>query len=317
MKLTILAGISILLISGCSEGKQAAISYSKAPVKTPTLFAPGIISTEEHSEFDLCFTPDGKTVYFTRRIDESPQKIYRTDFQDGAWSKPILASFSTDRDETPYITPDGQTLYFGSEREIPGKPNMGGFDMNVWRMKKLGDSWGDPEPLPEPINYVQDEGENWPSSNNNFFFTLDGKVHYFTTMTRGSKAIDLYRTERNGDRFSEPERVEGLFENDSLWKYSASLSPDGQYLVFNSYAAPGGLGGEDLYVSKKTSEGWSRAKSMGKMINTTGEESSGRFSPDGRYFFYTHADNLGNYEYSEWSIYFVETEYLKLEALFD
>ncbi|MBT8281700.1 MAG: PD40 domain-containing protein [Muriicola sp.] len=307
----------LFLLSSCSEKKKEVLSYADHPVKNPELFAPGIISTDENNEFDLCFTPDGKTVYFTRRFGEEKQKIYVAHLEEGEWTEPELAPFSTDRDETPFISPDGNTLYFGSQREIPGKPNLGGFDMNVWQITKTEGGWTDPEPLPEPINKVQVEGENWPSSNNNFFFTKDGIKHYFTTMERGSKAIDVYTTEKSGSSFSRPERIEGLFENDSLWKYSASVSPDGRYLVFNSYEAPQGKGGEDLYVSKKTETGWSGAKNMGDLINTPGEESSGRFSPDGKYFFYTHADNLGNYEYSEWSIYYLETEYLNLPDLFD
>lgn len=309
--------IAIILIVGCSETKKVQVSYSFEPVATPQLFAPGIISTEESNEFDLCFTPDGRTVYFTRRVPSEKQKIYRTDFINDKWTEAEIAPFSNDRDETPYITPDGSTFYFGSQREIPGKPNKGGFDMNVWKMLKKGNDWTSPEPLSEPINYVQVEGENWPSSNNNFFFTLDGKTHYFTTMMRGTKAIEVYKTELNNDKFSKPERIEGLFKNDSLWKYSASISPDGKFLVFNSYQAPGGQGGEDLYVSKNTTSGWSKAVSIGNKINTNGEESSGRFSPDGRYFFYTHADNLGNDEYGPWSIFFIETTFLNLESLFE
>jgi Tol biopolymer transport system component len=308
---------SLVFLAACSESKRAAISFSDKPVTQPSLFAPGVISTTDNNEFDLCFTPDGRTAYFTRRKGEEKQKIYRTVFQDGTWSSPQLASFSTDRDETPFITPDGQRLYFGSEREIPGKPNLGGFDMNVWKVEKKGDTWGAPEPLPAPVNYVQEEGENWPSSNNNFLFTPDGKTHYFSIMNRGDIGINLYKTELVDGEFTPPQTIEGLFENDSLWKYSASISPDGQFLVFNSFEAPGGAGGEDLYVSRKTKEGWSKAVSMGNMINGPGEESSGRFSPDGRYFFFTHADNLGNYEYGPWSIYFVETAYLKLDSLFD
>lgn len=307
----------LFLIIGCSESKKDRVSYSYEPVISPELFAPGIISTAENNEFDLCFTPNGKTVYFTRRVPDKKQKIYVSNFENGIWTEPEIAFFSTDRDETPFITPDGKTFYFGSQREIPGKPNQGGFDMNVWKMQKEGTKWSIPKPLPEPINYVQVEGENWPSSNNNFFFTLDGEQHYFTTMMRGAKAIDVYKTKLKDGNFSKPERIEGLFDNDSLWKYSASISPDGKFMVFNSYQAPGGQGGEDIYVSKNSNHGWTTAVSIGNIINSEGEESSGRFSPDGRYFFYTHAENLGNYEYGPWSIYFIETKYLNLESLFE
>lgn len=307
---------SSILLFYCTTPEEKNLSYSDQALPTPQLFAPGIISTDNYNEFDLCFTPDGKTIYFTRRIPATKQKIYSSNFVNGNWTQPTIASFSTDRDETPFITPDGNTFYFGSQREIPGKPNRGGFDMNVWMMSREGDQWSSPRPLPEPINHVQIEGENWPSSNNNFLFTLDGKTHYFTAMQRGSPAIDIYTTQLENDKFSSPQKIVGLFEQDSIWKYSASLSPDGKYLTFNCYQAPGGKGGEDLYVSQKTESGWSRAVNMGDLVNTPGEEGSGRFSPDGRYFFFTHAENLGNEEYGLWSIYYIETEYLRLAHLF-
>ena len=80
---------------------------------------------------------------------------------------------------------------------------------------------------------------------------------------------------------------------------------------------PGGQGGEDIFVSKKTEMGWSKAKPIGPLINSKGEESSPRFSRDGKYFFISRAENLGNNEYGEWSIFFVETKYLNLENIFN
>lgn len=196
-------------------------------------------------------------------------------------------------------------------------PSKGNFDMNIWMMEKTDTGWSEPEPLPEPINAIQIEGEEWPSSNNNFLFTNDNKNFYFTTMMRGSKSIALYETQFDENEFSDPKAVEGLFDDEKYWIYSAVISPDGQYLVFNSYDAPGGKGGEDIFVSRKTEKGWSKAKSIGQLVNSKDEESSPRFSRDGKYFFFSRAENFGNYEYGEWSIYFVETEFLRLGEKFD
>ncbi len=300
--------------------KQPAIpkvNYSKEVISSPTPFAKGIISTDDNSEFELTFSIDGLTTYFSRRAPEEKQKIYASNFKDGKWSEPILAEFSIDRDETASITPDGKYLFFGSERPIPDKPNQGNFDMNIWMMEKTENGWTEPTPLPEPINAVQEENEQWPSSNNNFLFTIDNKTFYFTTMKRGTKSIKLYKTNFDGENFTEPKTIDGIFEDEKFWIYSAVISPDGQYLVFNSYGAPGGEGGEDIFVSKRIENGWSKAKSIGKLINTKDEESSPRFSRDGKYFFFSRAENLGNYEYGEWNIFFVETKYLNLEKIFD
>lgn len=317
MKLALLAIIIMFSFIGCkNELDNPGVDYTSEDVSEPIPFAEGIISTKDNSEFELAFSTDGLTAYFSRRVPNEKQKIYVSHFVNGRWSEPTHADFSTDRDETAHITPDGEYLFFGSERPIPNKPNKGNFDMNIWMMKKTDDGWSEAEPLPEPINEVQVEGEEWPSSNNNFIFTNNNKTYYFTTMKRGTKSIKLYKTEFDGQNFSEPQSVEGIFDDDSLWIYSAVISPDGEYLVFNSYDAPGGTGGEDIFVSKSTDRGWSKAKPIGPLVNSKNEESSPRFSRDGKYFFFSRAENLGNYEFGEWSILFIETRFLKLEELF-
>ncbi|ALM06393.1 hypothetical protein SB49_00090 [Sediminicola sp. YIK13] len=297
--------------------KIPKIEYSKEIVSSPISFAMGIISTEENSEFELTFSADGLKVYFSRREPGKKQKIYVSDFKDGKWGTPKRADFSNDRDETASITPNGKFLFFGSERPIPNKPNKGNFDMNIWMMEKTDKGWSEPKPLPEPINAVQIENEEWPSSNNNFFFTNDNQTFYFTTMMRGTKSIKLYETKFDGKDFSEPKAINGIFDDEKFWIYSAVISPDGKYLVFNSYGAPGGTGGEDIFISKKTDNGWGKAKPIGPKVNSKDEESSPRFSRDGKYFFFSRAENLGDYEYGEWSIFFVETKYLNLEKIFE
>ena len=52
------------------------------------------------------------------------------------------------------------------------------------------------------------------------------------------------------------------------------------------------------------------------VVNSKDEESGPRFSRDGKYFFFNRAKDLGNYEYGEWDIFYIETEFLQLEDLF-
>lgn len=285
-------------------------------VSEATVFAPGVVSTEANSEFEIMFSPDAQTAYFARRAPEQKQKIYETKQVNGQWSSPTLCTFSTDRDEAPSLTPDGAYFFFGSAREMPGLPNLGNFDMNIWVMKRSDEGWGTPEPLPFPINDVQEEGEGWPSSNANFFSCVGEDTFYFTTMVRGSKAVKLYETRMVDGGYTAPVEITGLFDDPKYWIYSPVVSPDGKYLVFNSFGAPGGSGGEDIFVAQRTSTGWSRAVPIGSKVNTTDEESTPRFSPDGAYFYFSRAANLGDYEYGEWDIYYLSTSALGLEGLF-
>ena len=313
----LLVSLCVGLRAGAQRLKPARLRYAAAPVRTAVPFAAGIISTVDKSEFDIGFTPDGRTAYFTRRGPQGKQQIWTTTFaENGQWTPPQVAPFSTDRDEAPFISPDGQTLFFGSERPLPGRPNQGSFDMNIWQVPKMADGWRVPSPLPETINQVQGKGEAWPSSNASFIFSLDGKKYYFTTMRRGAKAIDIYATTRANGTFSTPEKITGLFADEKLWKYSAVLSPDGKYLLFNSYGAPGGAGGEDIYVSRRTRTGWTPARGIGALVNTEAEESSPRFSPDGRYFFFGREIKTDPKQDGIWDIYYLETDALRFGKLF-
>ena len=188
---------------------------------------------------------------------------------------------------------------------MPDNPNKGNFDMNIWMMHKTTSGWSTPTPLPYPINDVQVAGEEWPSSNNNLLTPLSNERFYYTTMVRGTKAIKLFESEYKNGKFSNPVEIKGLFDDEKYWVYAPAVSPDGQYLVFNSFDAPGGLGGEDIFIAKRTQTGWTKAKSMGTKVNSVDEESSAQFSRDGRYFFFSKAKNLGNDTFGEWDIFYL------------
>ncbi|MCS6917091.1 MAG: OmpA family protein [Chitinophagales bacterium] len=117
---------------------------------------------------------DGRTLYFVSNRSGgkggSDIWISRRD-EAGNWSAPENAgdSINTPFDEkSPYIHPDGQTLYFASN----GHPGMGGDDLFVSRRHADG-SWGRPQNLGYPINSKNDE--------NSLFVALSGKLAYFAS----------------------------------------------------------------------------------------------------------------------------------------
>ena len=309
----------LLLLTGltsCRSGVAAYARYDETGTREAQLFEPGLISTAENSEFSPAFTPNGDTMYFARRAPGEKQQIYVSTFRERGWSEPVLTPFSTDRDEAPAITADGKLFFFGSERPIPGRPNRGNFDMNVWVMRRQATGWDTPVPLPPPINEVQREGEQWPVANNNLFHPIGDGQFIYTTQASGAEAIELYQVAYDGEQFSTPTKITGLFADEAQSVYSAVVSPDGRYLVFNSYGVPGAGGGEDIFVSQRMGKGWSRAVPIGPQVNTADEESEPRFSRDGRYLFFTRAENLGDYNYGEWNIYIIPTRSLDFNDKF-
>ncbi len=91
--------------------------------------------------------------------------------KDGQWGKPqnLGDSINTKGEEnSPFIHPDGQTLYFMSN----GHPGMGGFDLYYSRKNEAG-NWGVPKNLGYPINTKDNEGA--------LIISLDGKTAYFAS----------------------------------------------------------------------------------------------------------------------------------------
>ena len=114
--------------------------------------------TTKYWESHACFTKDGQTLYFTsnRKGTNGGLDIYKSERQsDGKWGIPEnLGPTINSRynEESPFITEDGQTLYFSSY----GHFNMGGYDI-FYSTKDKNGKWGEPVNLGYPINSTDDD----------------------------------------------------------------------------------------------------------------------------------------------------------------
>ena len=81
----------------------------------------------------------------------------------------------------------------------------------------------------------------------------------------GIVSVKLYRCEKEGDKWSEPELLPFNMEGYSTGH--PSLSFDAQSLYFIS-DRPGGFGGTDLYVCHRDENGWGEAENLGSQVNT-------------------------------------------------
>lgn len=134
------------------------------------------------------YASDGKTLYFIRgergKSSKKGQDIYMTEVgEDGYWKEPVKLSDKINTpytEESVYIHPDGQTLYFSSD----GHTGMGGLDLFVSRKDEYGE-WGEPVNLGYPINTWNDE--------NSLLVSGDGKLAYFASDRKGGYGdLDLY-----------------------------------------------------------------------------------------------------------------------------
>lgn len=286
-------------------------------IDEPILFQPGTIATEDANEWEITFTPDNQTAYFTRRLtDGSSQKIYKTSKDEsGNWSEPIIASFSTDRDEGGFISPDGKYFFFASCRPLGVSSPKNELDMNIWVMTKTPSGWSQPQPVADSINKERMLDEEWPLHyETGPTIDANGNLYYWTKSST-NRSSNLYTSRMGNDgSFSSPVELIPPSHNQGF-DSGPMISPDGDLLFFVSSNRSESFGREDLYYSRLEDGMWSNPKNLGPVVNSNHNEGAPRFSPDGKYFFFT-SDRAENFDASGeriWSIYYMETQFLTVE----
>jgi hypothetical protein len=136
------------------------------------------------NETHASFSADGRIVYFTsdRKGGEGDLDIYRS-VRDpsGGWQKPVNLGPMVNtpyNEETPFVTDDGQTLYFSSE----GHDGIGGFDVFRYDL-------GNPETGSVNIGYPLN------TTDNNLFYVPFGdgnSAYYSLTGTDSYGGRDIY-----------------------------------------------------------------------------------------------------------------------------
>jgi len=142
-------------------------------------------------------SPDGNTLYFVsnRPGGLGGYDIWKTALgTDGNWGKPenLGPDVNTPYNEnTPFIHPDGKTLYFSSD----GWPGMGNMDIFYSRMQGNG-QWGKPINMGYPINTFNEE--------TGLMVSPDGTEGMFSSILKdGFGDMDIYQ-------FAMPEKAKPM-----------------------------------------------------------------------------------------------------------
>lgn len=152
----------------------------------------GVGINSSYWETQPSLTADGATLYFIRGkkgkggLIEDPNIYFSQINEAGMWSEPakVPGLINTKgREESVFVHPDGQTLYFSSD----GHPGMGGLDIFVSRLQQDG-SWSKPVNLGYPINTAANE--------NSIQVTAQGDIALMASNREGGKGgLDLYSFE--------------------------------------------------------------------------------------------------------------------------
>lgn len=260
---------------------QTPIDYPDKvlPADTPKFFAPGVL-TDGLSNRDFTISPAGDEIFFTIQHPKFiSSTIIRLTKKNGNWGKPEVASFSgLYRDLEASFSPDGNTLFFSSDRPIDGmRPKR---DFDLWEVSRgPNGQWGKPQNLGNTVN--SDKNEFYPSvaKNGDLYFTVEAPYG------KGSEDIVMCKKNVTGydPPISLPEDINTKFD-----EFNAFIDPDEQFIIFSSYGRGDDLGKGDLYISHKGDNGnWMPVKHLPVPINSTSLDYCPYVTPDKKYFIFT------------------------------
>ncbi|OFX16496.1 MAG: hypothetical protein A2033_10985 [Bacteroidetes bacterium GWA2_31_9] len=124
----------------------------------------------------------------------------------------------------------------------------------------------------------------------------DGKFLFFSDDNSDNKG-DLYVSKINKGKAMPMDNLNRNI-NSRYSETNASLSPDGKTLYFTS-DRKGGIGGLDIYKSKKENGDWGPAENLGSPINTINDEETPFITADGKslYFSSEGHNSIGGFDF--------------------
>lgn len=168
------------------------------------------------------FMPDGRTLYFLAADAAFGRyQIAQSRCADGGWTRAEPTPFSMPMptwDADPFVTPDGQRLYFISTRHDPKAE-----DFDIWFVQRQADgSWGPAQRLPEPVN----------SKGSELLPRVDasGRLYFGSNRAGGHGQGDIYVAEQDAQGRWTVANV-GPPVSTAHFEYEAEISRDGRTMV--------------------------------------------------------------------------------------
>lgn len=292
MKLFLFTLSLILLLVGCGTNNNSSNTVSIINIQTVAdsliLFGENVISTSLY-ERDLAINPKGDEIIYTLGdYKQSKRSLVIVNKENGSWGDPEIMSISGKyHDIEPFYTKGGERLFFASNRPIYSDSTRN--DYNIWFSDKIENAWTAPKALDTIIN----------TKGNEFFPSLSdaGNLYFTATRKNGIGREDIFISRLVAGKFESPEPLPSEV-NSKYYEFNAYISPKEDLLIFSSYGRTDGMGGGDLYISRKDQNGiWKESVNMGELVNSDKLD----FCPfidwnNGNFYFTSERVNNGNTE---------------------
>lgn len=222
------------------------------------------------NDYNLSYDRAERIRVFARsEADFARAMIYVSSRRSGRWSPPEPIAFSDPRysDTDPWLTADGRTLYFASNRPTADRP--GKKDLDLWRSRRSRDGrWSAPEHLGGAVNGPGPE--LGPEVHN-------GILYFGSARKNGRGGLDIYAARaRDGGFPDAPELLSGPF-NTAASESDFTLSADGGRAVFWRMIGDKGV----LHIAHRTGAGWSVPVPLPEDVNIGPFNFTPSFTRDG------------------------------------
>ncbi|NNF51918.1 MAG: hypothetical protein HKN59_05730 [Gammaproteobacteria bacterium] len=286
---------------------------AQSSLADPARFAPGAISVNGRATLSPGFSPDGMTAYFTQSecasIPRCPQHLYVSRLEDGTWTRgERIEKLGNYRVDWPSVTPDGRQLiltWTAPRTKYKDLDIITNFDL--YRLD-LDEAAAMPVPFEgSDINrpragklktrrafHVQSAG----------IITLAGDLYFWDEREDAVGERDVFIAPGDGKGGFEAARPLPAPINSTGRDHHSWVSPGGG-LMFVSYPDRGGLGEDDIFVSRKGNDGWSKPVSLGPLVNSPYPDFAARLTPDGLQLVFTSSRPFGDRGpglYQVWSV---------------
>jgi OOP family OmpA-OmpF porin len=251
-----------------------------ADISMPELLARGLVIealdknvNSEQSEMNPLLSPDGKTLYFSRKnhpgniggVNDKEDIWYSELGPDGKWQLaknmgPQFNNAGPNFVNAVASTPDGQSVLVLGNKYLPNGKMLAGVSMST----NVNGNWT----KPMAINIQND-------------YNFNEKANYFLANTKKTLLLSIEREDTRGGRdlyvsfqkkdsvWSEPLNL-GSIINTANEESAPFLASDDKTLYFSSNGFSG-FGGADIYMSKRLDDtwtNWTEPQNMGPDINS-------------------------------------------------
>ena len=252
------------------------------------LTLPSVAAAQDPSNFDagaqnrlgLTFTPDGKRAFWTEWDGDwgshgTQRIIYTAELRGETWTRPAPVPFTSQySDDDPYVSPDGQWLYFVSERPLNDADEDP--DADIWRYSLIE------EGRLEHLSVNSEAAEYSP------VVTSSGALYFASARDGGRGQGDIYRAAPTEDGFA-PAEILGPAINSQYGEWNLWVSADETDLIIEASSRSTNVSESgDLYYSWRTPAGWTAPVPIAS-LNSAGSELMPRLHPDGVTLYYTTA----------------------------